>query len=169
VRRRIHPARVGPAKPCDDEAVGTVKCCARYAFTDMAIGATYSEHLGWSWRPCGSLHPGAMEMRHAEPWGTTSAAPHIATLTLNAPDQVERGSHDDLVRQIAAALSKLRHRDQRRRVAIVCGQGRAFSRRRRRAQAPDGSAGGNSKRHGARRHKDSLRHDLCCRSVNWSP
>ena len=49
----------------------------------------------------------------------------IATITLNRPDKLN-AVNDDMVRQIAAALSTF-DTDNDAHVAILCGRGRAFS------------------------------------------
>ena len=90
----------------------------------------------------------------------------IATLSLNRPDRLNAFS-DELVRHLADAL---RHfdLDPEAQVAVICGNGRAFS------------SGADVHQRQLRRREEFLEHggpqgwgansgDLLTRSVNWKP
>jgi enoyl-CoA hydratase/carnithine racemase len=90
----------------------------------------------------------------------------IATITLNRPDKLN-AVNDDMVRQMAAALSRF-DTDDDAYVAILCGRGRAFSSgadvRQRQLRTRE-----EFERHGGAQAQDASSHDLLLRSVNWKP
>jgi enoyl-CoA hydratase/carnithine racemase len=90
----------------------------------------------------------------------------IATITLNRPDKLN-AVNDDIVRQIAAALSTF-DTDNDAHVAILCGRGRAFSSgadvRQRQMRSRE-----EFERHGGAQAQDASSHELLLRSVNWKP
>ena len=99
-------------------------------------------------------------------WSSTECRDRIATITLNRPDKLN-AVNDDMVRQIAAALSTF-DIDNDAHVAILCGRGRAFSSgadvRQRQMRTRE-----EFERHGGAQAQDASSHELLLRSVNWKP
>ena len=90
----------------------------------------------------------------------------IATLSLNRPDRLNAFS-DELVRHLADALRRF-DLDPDAQVAVICGNGRAFS------------SGADVHQRQLRKREEFLEHgwpqgwgansgDLLTRSVNWKP
>jgi enoyl-CoA hydratase/carnithine racemase len=90
----------------------------------------------------------------------------VATLTLNRPERLNAFS-DDLVRHLADALRRF-DLDPEAQVAVICGNGRAFS------------SGADVHQRQLRKREEFLEHggpqgwgansgDLLTRSVNWKP
>ena len=90
----------------------------------------------------------------------------VATLTLNRPDRLN-AFNDELVRHLADALRRF-DLDPQAQVAIICGNGRAFS------------SGADVHQRQLRKREEFLEHggpqgwgansgDLLTRSVNWKP
>jgi enoyl-CoA hydratase/carnithine racemase len=131
---------------------------------------TNSQYNGWRFAKMSARQMSPEETRMAEE-STASLVEYackdqVATLTLNRPQRLN-AFNDELVRHLADALRRF-DLDPEAQVAVICGNGRAFS------------SGADVHQRQLRKREEFLEHggpqgwgansgDLLTRSVNWKP